>query len=271
MKLFRDEAAVPKSVHLDGKVQLGLPVSVRVSGFVCAFVVTATLVFASSASFTRKETLRGWLDFSAGVSTVSAPVGTYITAVGAAQGDWVREGQGLAWVDASRSGGAGLTSGLATSNIIITAPISGQIVSAEARIGQAIAPNASLFTIAPAGTKLRARLVAPTRATGFIGVGQDVRLLIDAYPFQRFGAVQGRITQISGAVMTATQIVAPFTMQEAGYVIDVEVPVQTINAYGKAMPLTNGMLLKADVVIDKRSLIQWLLDPLFATGRRQVT
>jgi multidrug efflux pump subunit AcrA (membrane-fusion protein) len=271
MKLFRDEASVSKSVHLEGKVQLALPVSVRVSGLVCAVVVVAVLVFASTASFTRKETLRGWLDFSAGVSTVSGPTGTYITAVGAQQGDWVRAGQALAWVDASRTGGAGFTSGISTSSAIVTAPVSGQVVGAEARVGQAVAPNASLFIIAPAGTKLKARLVAPTRASGFMSVGQDVRLLIDAYPFQRFGAVSGRITQISGAVVTGAQIEAPFPTREAGYVVDVELPDQTIGAYGRAMPLANGMLLNADVVIDKRSLMEWVLDPLFATGRRQIS
>lgn len=271
MKLFRDEAAVPRSVHLEGKVQLALPISVRVSGFVCACVVFAALIFASQATFTRKETIKGWVDYSAGVSTVSAPPGTYISALGAQQGDWVREGQALIWIDASRSGGAGVTSGLATSSAIVTAPISGQVVSVQARVGQAIALNANLYVIAPAGTTLRARLVAPTRASGFLKVGQDVRLLIDAYPFQRFGAVAGKISQISGAVVTAGQIDAPFPIQEAGYVIDVDLPIQTIGAYGQSMPLTNGMLLNADIIIDRRSLMEWILDPLLASGRRQIS
>ena len=42
----------------------------------------------------------------------------------------------------------------------------------------------------------------------------------------------------------------------------------TIDAYGQAIPLQPGMLLNADVVIDRRSLLEWLFDPIFAAGRR---
>jgi multidrug efflux pump subunit AcrA (membrane-fusion protein) len=271
MKLFRDEVAVRKSVHLDGKVQLALPISVRVSAMMCAAVVLALAVFAATATFARKETIRGWIDYTAGVSNVTGPSGTYITAVGAAQGDWVRAGQALAWVDGSRTGGTGAVSGSLTSGAIITAPISGQVVSAQANVGQVIGGGVALFSIAPDGAKLRARLIAPSRTTGFITPGQEVNLLIDAYPFQRFGGVRGNVAQISGTLVAGNQVDAPFAVQEAGYVIDIDIPTQSISAYGKQMPLANGMLLNADVVIDRRSLMEWVLDPLFATGRRQVS
>jgi membrane fusion protein len=41
-----------------------------------------------------------------------------------------------------------------------------------------------------------------------------------------------------------------------------------IQAYGEAIPLQPGMLLSADVVFDRRSLIRWLFDPLFAVAER---
>jgi multidrug efflux pump subunit AcrA (membrane-fusion protein) len=271
MKLFRDEVAVRKSVHLDGKVQLALPISVRMSAMVCAVVVVALVVFASTATFSRKESIKGWIEYTSGVSEVTGPAGTYLTAVGAAQGDWVRAGQALAWIDGSRNGGTGNTSGMATSGAIITAPISGQVVSAQAHVGQVIGAGVPLFSISPEGATLRARLIAPSRTTGFITPGQEVNLLIDAYPFQRFGGVNGRVSQISGALVSGPQVNAPVPVPEAGYVIDIDIPTQSISAYGKQMPLANGMLLNADIVIDRRSLIEWVLDPLFATGRRQVS
>jgi len=43
---------------------------------------------------------------------------------------------------------------------------------------------------------------------------------------------------------------------------------ETIGAYGEAMPLQPGMLLKADVVFERRSLVRWLFDPIFAVARR---
>lgn len=43
---------------------------------------------------------------------------------------------------------------------------------------------------------------------------------------------------------------------------------QGIEAYGETVPLQPGMLLSADIVFDRRTLVQWLLDPLYAAGRR---
>ncbi|WP_260428515.1 hypothetical protein [Burkholderia stagnalis] len=43
---------------------------------------------------------------------------------------------------------------------------------------------------------------------------------------------------------------------------------QDIAAYGKREALRPGMALEADVLIDKRRLIEWVLEPLYALGRR---
>jgi len=38
-----------------------------------------------------------------------------------------------------------------------------------------------------------------------------------------------------------------------------------IDAYGLKMPLQPDMLLKADVILEQRSLMKWLFDPVFST------
>ena len=39
-------------------------------------------------------------------------------------------------------------------------------------------------------------------------------------------------------------------------------------AYGKAWPLAAGMSLSADLVLEERSLLDWLLEPLLAAKKR---
>jgi len=39
---------------------------------------------------------------------------------------------------------------------------------------------------------------------------------------------------------------------------------QTVSAYGKALPLQAGMLLDADIIVDSRTLVEWILDPLYS-------
>ncbi|MFT6437607.1 MAG: membrane fusion protein, partial [Candidatus Azotimanducaceae bacterium] len=44
----------------------------------------------------------------------------------------------------------------------------------------------------------------------------------------------------------------------------------SISAYGKAVALKEGMSLKADIVLDRRSLLEWLFEPLLINkGRSQ--
>ena len=57
-------------------------------------------------------------------------------------------------------------------------------------------------------------------------------------------------------------------MQEPVFRVRVRLAKDTIMAYGQDLPLQPGLLLSADVIIDRRSLIEWLLDPLYAVGRR---
>ena len=48
------------------------------------------------------------------------------------------------------------------------------------------------------------------------------------------------------------------------YRIVAELDRQTILAYGKELPLRPGMRLTADINVDRRSLFEWLLEPLYS-------
>jgi membrane fusion protein len=185
-------------------------------------------------------------------------------AVAAREGDWVREGQTLAWADASRLGGAVNST---SSGTLITAPISGRILTSNAENGMVTNADTNLFTIAPDGGKLNARLLVPSRAVGFLKIDQEVKLAIDAYPYQRFGTTSARVSRISGSTVLPGQVDVPFGFQEASYLVDAKLQSDWIVAYGKKVNVANGMQFTADIVIDRRNLLQWLLDPLYAAGR----
>jgi membrane fusion protein len=56
--------------------------------------------------------------------------------------------------------------------------------------------------------------------------------------------------------------------REPFYRINVSLARQTVTAYGEAVPLQPGMLLEADVVLERRRLVEWMLEPLFTlTGK----
>ncbi|WP_240310977.1 HlyD family efflux transporter periplasmic adaptor subunit [Altererythrobacter sp. ZODW24] len=147
----------------------------------------------------------------------------------------------------------------------LKAPVGGQVSAMIARGGQSVSPGTALMTIVPEGASLRAELLVSSNAIGFIQPGQDVRLAVDAFPYQRFGTVPGKVLTVSrSAVLRPGQNGAPVPV----YIVTVEPSVTTITAFGKKQALVPGMALTARIVAEEQSLLEWLFEPLYAVRNR---
>ena len=71
---------------------------------------------------------------------------------------------------------------------VIAAPISGRVTALQTAAGRTVDGSAPLMTIVPDPSTLHAEIYAPTQAVGFVRPGEEVRLLYDAFPYQRFGS-----------------------------------------------------------------------------------
>jgi membrane fusion protein len=118
--------------------------------------------------------------------------------------------------------------------------------------------------IVPDDSILQAELFVPTRAIGFVQPGQEVRILYDAFPYQQFGTYRGRVIEISQTILTRTDAIGPVELKEPAYRVKVSLDRPDIDAYGKRIPLQADMLLRADIILEKRTLLRWLLDPLLS-------
>jgi membrane fusion protein len=132
-------------------------------------------------------------------------------------------------------------------------------VSAQA--GQAVTAGAVLASVLPAQARLQAHLFAPSSAIGFVREHQAVLLRYHAYPYQKFGHQRGEVIDVSRAPVAGSDA-------EPVYRVTVALERQDITAYGETMPLTPGMRLDADVLLDRRRLIEWIFEPVLGlTGR----
>jgi membrane fusion protein len=150
----------------------------------------------------------------------------------------------------------------------ITAPISGRVASLQTGIGRTAEASVPLMEIVPQDSPLHAEIYAPTRAIGFVQPGEEVRLLYDPFPYQRFGSFGGRVSKVSRAVIDPRELAAPLDIKEAVYRIDVVPDAQAVDAFGQRLALQPGMTLTGDIVLDRRSFLEWLLEPLSAAMRR---
>ena len=147
---------------------------------------------------------------------------------------------------------------------VVRAPTSGRVSTLQASVGQLADPKRMQLEIVPLSASLRAELFFPTRAFGFVRPGQEVRILYDAFPYQKFGTYRGTIAKVSQSILTGNDAIGPVALREPAYRVTATLERPDIDAYGQKVPLQPDMLLKADVILDKRSLMTWLLDPLLS-------
>jgi membrane fusion protein len=152
-----------------------------------------------------------------------------------------------------------------TGGYVVVAPINGVATAITAKVGQAVGPTTPVLAIVPKGSKLRVELSIPTTMIGFVRKGQEVKLSIDAFPYQQFGTLKARITSIPGAPVPSSDAKSNAVPI---YVAIAEMEAPYIMAFGKRQPLISGMTLSGRIITRKQSLFEWLFEPLYAVQSR---
>ncbi len=145
---------------------------------------------------------------------------------------------------------------------VIRAPVTGTVTNIAVNAGQSIAADTLLATVVPRGSGLHAELLVPTRAIGFITKGQEVVLRYEAFPFERFGQYRGLVADISRTVWSPGEKIGPLMVREPVYRVAVKLDRQGVGAIGQEFPLRVGMLVNADILLEKRSLLEWIFEPV---------
>ena len=154
---------------------------------------------------------------------------------------------------------------------VIKAPREGIATNLQIREGMYLSANKQtpLMTLVPPQAELVAHLLIPVKAAGFIKTDQPLDIRYDAFPYQKFGLYQGRVTEISEAVFTPGELAdTPVAVREPVYQVAARLAKQHIQAYGQRVSLKPGMTFSADIQLSERSLLQWLLEPIFSLQGR---
>lgn len=149
-------------------------------------------------------------------------------------------------------------------SMVMTAPVSGRVAALPVTGGQSVRPQELTIALLPDGGRLEAELFVPTRAAGFIREGQNVRVQFDAFPFLKFGVMEGSVSSVSRTIFEPTELPVTLGLAEPVYRVLVNLEEQQIDAYGESFPLQAGMTLNADIVQESRKLWEVLLEPLLA-------
>ena len=125
--------------------------------------------------------------------------------------------------------------------------------------GTVVAPGAILLTLVPSGEPLVAEVWIDNADAGFVQPEQKSRIKIAAFPFQKYGMIDGTVRHISADAQNADPSgTQPF--RNAAYRALIALDRNQSSVGG--LPLVPGMLVSAEIHLGTRSVIEYLLSPV---------
>lgn len=155
-----------------------------------------------------------------------------------------------------RSGAVrGALAGARGDRLTVTAPCDGSVLRLAVRRPDALVQEGEVLgEVACAGERLEAELRVPPSGIGKLKVGQGVKLRYEAFPYERHGVRRASVSWVSAAGASGT---AGPTFRALAGLQD-----QAISVDGQSRPLLAGMGGRADVVVGRRSLASYAVEPL---------
>ncbi|WP_017314974.1 HlyD family efflux transporter periplasmic adaptor subunit [Mastigocladopsis repens] len=141
---------------------------------------------------------------------------------------------------------------------VVRSPIDGVIFELPVtKPGAVLQAGNRVAQIAPKNTELVLKAQMPSQDSGFLKVGMPVKLKFDAYPFQEYGIVSGRVSWISPD--------SKLTQSPQGNIENFELEIaldqQYIHNGDKRISITPGQTATAEVIVRQRRVIDYILDP----------
>ncbi len=145
--------------------------------------------------------------------------------------------------------------------VTLTAPLDSVVLDIAKLSPGSIAQAAqTFFTLVPLNTKLEAEVQLNSTDVGYIKVGAPAHLKLDAFPFQRHGMLEGKVSRISGDAFTRDNNAKGAF--DAFYLGRITIEKDELRNMIDASKLLPGMTLTAELVVGRRSIISYLAWPL---------
>lgn len=142
------------------------------------------------------------------------------------------------------------------SSLFLSAPVAGTITSLKIRNpGEVAQPGQTVAEIAPADRPLVLSALLPTREAGLVRPGMAVQLKFDAFPYQNYGLVAGRVMSISPDAEANEQL-------GAVYQVKISLDRSSVSQAGQKISLKAGQTAQAEIVVRKHRLMDVLLEPI---------
>ncbi len=136
--------------------------------------------------------------------------------------------------------------------------------------GSVVAPGTVLLTLVPHDEPLLAEVWVNNADSGLVEVNQKVKLKFDAYPFQKYGMLDGVVRHVTfdSTDKAPDAAVARGSGASMGLSYRALIALTTPQAEAQELPykLTPGMQVAAEIHLGTRSVLEYLLSPIRKTA-----
>ena len=147
---------------------------------------------------------------------------------------------------------------------VLTAPVAGTVQQLAIHTAGGVATEAqTLMVIVPDGAQVTAEVTLENKDVGFVSAGQTAEIKLETFPFTRYGTVPATVSRVSADAVNDEKRGAlfPATLTLNATQIDVD---------GKAIRLSPGMNLTAEIKTGQRRVIEFLLSPIQRAGNESL-
>jgi len=135
-------------------------------------------------------------------------------------------------------------------------------------VGTVVQPGTVLVTLIPQKETLRAEVWVSNDDIGFVRNGQKVKVKLAAFPFQKYGMIDGQVEHVSADATdsnAANGVPAndkPARTQPLLYKTLVALKAMHLETDGERFMLGAGMQANAEILLGTRSIFEYLLSPV---------
>jgi hemolysin D len=141
---------------------------------------------------------------------------------------------------------------------IVRAPVDGVVLQLPYKQPKSFIQTGQLVAeIAPQNASKILKVQMPSQNAGFLKLGMPVKVKFDAYPFQDYGIVTGKIVWLS----PDSKVVEAGNTKAEVFEVDVVLDRDYIQSQGKKIVLSLGQTGTAEAIVRQRRTIDFILDP----------
>lgn len=144
------------------------------------------------------------------------------------------------------------------SYLLVKAPVAGVLTNVSLlQPGVPVDGQKPLAEIAPRDARTVLHIDIPERERAFLREGMAVKLKFNAFPFQRHGFIKGTLDYIAPDAVTLADGINSVPVYRGRVSLDR----LDFTVDGRAVPLRYGMTALAEIVVQQRRLIEFVIDP----------